>query len=160
MVWVSFLLLGMNISLRLKKRRDFLSETVVFLSIARLEIEYVSLPVFEILKSVEKSGTCKNLDFISICLNEKEKGEDFFFSWLNAIESSDLPFSKQEKEKLKSLGGLLGTSDTAGQRSILSLFSESFAVYQKKATEAYDKYGKMSVALSGIIGMGVFILML
>lgn len=160
MVLVSALLTGMSLSLRLKRRRDYLYETVTFLTSAEIEIEYVSLPVFEILKKFQSSSGGKSLDFINNCINYCEKGEDFSAGWSRAVEASLLPMKKEEREKLISLGGLLGTSDTQGQRSILELFVKTFSLYCEKAEAEYEKYGRMIITVSGIIGMGIFIFLM
>lgn len=160
MVWASILITGMNLSLRLKIRKDFLGEIVVFLMTAIVEIDYISLPVTEILKKVRSNGACKKLDFIGICIDETEKGEDFDFAWSRAVDLSALPFTAEEQKKLISLGSLIGTSDVAGQRSILTLYSDTFREYHRKAEEIYTKYGKICIVVSGFLGMGIFVLMI
>lgn len=160
MVLVSALLMGMSLSLRLKRRRDYLYETVAFLTSAEIGIEYVRLPVTDILKNFQSSGGCKSLDFIDGCILYCDEGEDFFVSWKRAVEASLLPMKKQEKEKLVSLGGLLGTSDASGQRSILALFVKTFSLYREKAEEEYEKYGRMTIALSLAAGLGIFIFLM
>ncbi len=160
MVWVSMMLVGMNLSLRLKKRRNFLAETVVFFTTAIVEIEYVNLPLTDILKKLKSSRVCEHLDFIDKCISETENGEDLNIAWADSVKASSLPFTREEREKLISLGGLLGTSDAQGQRSILTLFSETFNLYCKKAEETYSKYGRICVTVSGFLGMGVFVMML
>lgn len=160
MVLVSALLTGMSLSLRLKKRRDYLYETVAFLTSAEIEIEYVSMPVFEILVKFQSSSGCRSLDFIKGCIDYCEKGEDFSVGWSRAVGASLLPMKKEEREKLISFGGLLGTSDAQGQRSILALFVRTFSLYRDKASEEYEKYGRMTVTVSVIIGMGIFIFLM
>ena len=160
MVLVSAMLLGMRISSRLKVRSDFLSETVLFISRVGMEIEYVNLPVFGIMKKIEQSECCKNLDFIPGCIRELKKGEDFYFSWHKAVKESALPMKKEEKEKLLSLGSLIGTSDAEGQIALLALYKDYFSHFQKRAGEEYEKYGKMCITLSGIVGAGIFIMLM
>lgn len=158
MVWVSIVLMGLSISLRLKSRRDFLDETVLFLSTAALEIEFINLPVFDILEKISLSSSCKTLDFIPQCVSSFREGEDFSVAWSRAVDESSLPLKKEEREKLDSLGQLIGTSDVHGQKSILTLYKDTFSAYGKKAAETYDRYGRMCVTVSSIIGMGIFIL--
>ena len=160
MVWVSMLIVGTDISLRLKKRRDFLSEIVVFFTTVIVEIDYVNLPLTDILRKVTSSGACGRLDFIGECIAETENGEDFNIAWTESVRRSALPFTRREREKLISLGGLLGTSDAQGQRSILALFSRSFELYSKKAESTYLRYGRLCITVSGFLGMGLFVIML
>ena len=64
-----------------------------------------------------------------------------------------------KKQKLKSLSGLLGTSDINGQKNMLTLYNSYFSAYYEKASKEYEKYGKMCVTLSAVMGMGIFILL-
>ncbi len=145
-------------SSRLKKRTVFLSETVMFISQVSMEIEFVSLPLFEILKKIAVGSCCGCLDFIPLCIDKWEKGEDFSGSWESSVENSSLPMKKEERQKLKNLGGLLGTSDINGQKNMLKLYSSYFSAYYAKAMKEYEKYGKMCVTLSVVMGTGIFIL--
>lgn len=157
---MSAVLLGMRVSFRLKKRTEILESVEIFISAVSLEIEFISLPVFEILRKISVFDSCKSLDFISFCLDEMEKGEDFRNSWIKGIDQSALPFKREEKEKLKSLGSLIGTSDTDGQKNILSLYGSYFSTFRNIAQMEYDKYGKTSITLSVVMGLGIFILMM
>ncbi len=147
-------------SSRLKKRCLFLSETVLFFSQVSLEIEFVNLPVFEILKKIESVKCCKSLDFIGFCLEKMKTGKDLFCSWSESVEQSSLPMKKEERDKLKNLGSMLGTSDAYGQRAILSLYKSYFSAYYDKALLEYEKYAKMCVTLSAVAGVGIFILII
>lgn len=160
MLLASVMLVGMSFSCRLKKRKEFLGETVIFIQSLKLEIEFISIPVFDALDKISKSGMCSNLDYIGSCISRLSEGEDFSVAWNEAVALSALPFKRQEREKLKGLGNLIGTSDTKGQSSVLSLFSENFTFYQKRADETYEKYGKTSITVSAMLGAGIFILLL
>lgn len=160
MVLIGVILLGTNTSLRLKKRWEFLEETVVFFASAALEIEYIKLPVLDILKKFRETGNCKNLDFISVCIDESENGLSFCDSWFKALELTTLPLRKEEKDKLRSFGLVFGKSDVYGQMSILSLYKEYFIVFADKARLEYEKYGKVCVNISVIIGLGIFIILM
>lgn len=160
LVLTCVMLLGAEVSHRLKKRREFLEETVAFFTSAEIEIGYANLPVFEILNNIRKAGNCRSLDYIALCIAEMEKGESLSLSWSRGIETSSLPFRKDEKEKLTALGFVLGTSDSVGQRTILALYKEYFISFADKAREEYEKYGKMCVTVSTVIGVGIFIILL
>ncbi len=155
---VSVIFSGIMMSLRLKKRCVFLSEILLLISQLGLEIEFINLPVLEILKKIESGECCRNLDFITVCIDNVSMGEDFFYSWKKGVEASCLPMKKEEREKLESLGSMLGTSDSSGQRAILSLYESYFSAFYDKARLAEEKYAKMYVTLSVVTGVGVFIL--
>ena len=157
---MSAVLLGMRASSRLKKRTEILEAVEIFISAVSHEIEFIGLPVYEILRKISFFDSCKCLDFIGICLVEMEKGEDFRASWCKGVDLSDLPFKREEKEKLKSLGSLIGTSDAEGQRNMLLLYGSYFSSFRNTAQKEYEKYGKTSITLSVVTGMGIFILMM
>ena len=144
--------------LRLKKRKVFLDEILLFLSQTGTEIEFVSLPLPEILRKIISGNCCENLDFIPLCLDNMQSGDDFFCSWKNALEFSRLPMKKEERDKLKNLGTMLGKSDIHGQVALLSLNKKYFSAFYNKAVEDMEKYGKMCLALSTALGIGIFIL--
>ena len=157
MVSVSVLLLGMSLYSRLKMRKAFLAEILLFLSNVKIEIEYINLPVYQMLNKIHSSGICKNLSFISSCIKKIDQGEDFSTAWYESVSNSFLPMKKEEREKLSGLGNFLGASDLQGQISLLSLFYENFSAYYKKADEDFEKYGKMCVTVSCIVAVGIFI---
>lgn len=160
MVLASVIFTGVMLSSRLKKRAVFLCETVMFISQVSMEIEFISLPLFEILKKIAGGDCCKSLDFISMCIENRKNGDDFSVCWETAVEASLLPMKKEERQKLKSLSGLLGTSDINGQKKMLSLYSSYFTAYYEKAVKENEKYGKMCVTLSAVMGTGIFILLI
>ncbi len=154
---VSALLVGMSLHSRLKKRRDFLHEMLVFISLIKIEFEFMSLTVLQVLRKIQSTGSCRNLDFINDCIKSINAGDDFSSAWHNAVSLSRLPMKKEEREKLADFGNLVGTSDIKGQLSLLSLFYESFLAYGKKADEDFEKYGKLCITVSIIVGTGIFI---
>lgn len=151
---------GVMMSSRLKKRSVFLGEAVMFISQVSMEIEYINLPLLEILEKVAAGDCCKSLDFIPLCLEKWKKGEDFSVSWENAVEQSSLPMKKEERQKLKSLSMLLGTSDAAGQKNLLGLYANYFSAYYEKAQREYEKYARMCVTLGAVTGTGIFIMLM
>lgn len=160
MVLTGSVLLGMMISARLKKRMDMLEAVGLFISSVSLEIEFVSLPVYEILRKISAFESCKSLDFVTLCLEKMEKEEDFRNSWAYGVENSLLPLKAEERRKLKSLGTVIGTSDAEGQRAMLSLYASYFSSFSKKARQEYEKYGKTSITLSALAGVGLLILIM
>ncbi|MBQ7861254.1 MAG: stage III sporulation protein AB [Clostridia bacterium] len=160
MVLTGAVLTGMMISSRLKKRVEILEAVEIFISSVSLEIEFVSLPVYEILRKTACFEGCKELDFIGHCLSKMEGGEDFKSSWAAGVELSALPFKREEKEKLKSLGALIGTSDAEGQRAMLSLYGSYFSFFSDNARKECEKYGRTGISLSVLLGLGILILLM
>lgn len=160
MVLIGSVLSGIVISSRLKKRVEILEAIEIFISSVGLEIEFISLPVYEILCKTVRLEGCKGLDFIAVCLEKMKKGDDFRASWIFGVDKSLLPLKAEEREKLKSLGSLIGTSDAEGQRAMLSLYKSYFSAFSNKARQDYEKYGKTSITLSALLGAGILILMM
>ena len=160
MVLASMIFTGVMLSSRLKRRSTFLGETVMFISQVSMEIEYVNLPLFEIFEKIVSGSCCRSLDFVPCCLEKWEKGEDFSFSWESSVEKSSLPMKKEERQKLKNLSLLLGTSDASGQKNLLTLYRSYFSSYYEKALKEYEKYGKMCVTLGVVMGTGIFIMLI
>jgi UDP-N-acetylglucosamine pyrophosphorylase len=98
LVSVSVLLLGMSLYSRLKKRKVFLGEILLFLSNVKIEIEYINLPLYQVLKKIQYSGICRNLSFISSCVKKIDQGEDFSEAWFESVSNSFLPMKKEERE--------------------------------------------------------------
>lgn len=157
---VSMIFSGVMMSLRLKKRCVFLSETLLFISQVSLEIEFVNLPVFDILRKIESDGCCRSLDYIGLCVGKMQSGKALLSSWNESVEQSALPLKREEREKLKNLGSMLGTSDAQGQRAVLSLYKSYFTVYYEKALLEYEKYARTCVTLGIAAGVGFFILII
>lgn len=151
---------GVTISLRLKRRSEFLGEILLLISQIGVEIEFAGMPVLEILKKIQRGCCCKSLDFIALCLESTQSGEDFFCSWKTGVDASCLPMKKEEREKLKNLGAMLGTSDATGQRAMLTLYKSYFSAFYDRALREHEKYARMCVTLSAVAGAGIFILII
>lgn len=160
MVLTGAVLWGLIISSRLKKRVEMLEAVEVFISAVSLEIEFISLPVYEILQKITASESCRTLDFIRICLDKMDEGENFKNAWLYSVDSSSLPFKAEESEKLRSLASLIGASDSEGQKAMLTLYLSYFSAFCDKARREYEKYGKSVITLSTVTGMAVLILIM
>lgn len=151
---------GTAVSYRLKMRKAFLSQLLLFFSAVSVEIEFISLPLADIMKKIKEEKTCGKLDFIAPCIEYLYRGESFSSSWEKAVDKSLLPMRQEEKEKLLQLGYLLGTSDANGQKVILTLYSNYFTEFYNKAEADNERYGKLTVLLGAVLGMGLFILFL
>ncbi len=160
LVWLTLTYAGFAASLRLKKRKSCLSQVLLFLSAVKVEIEFTLLPLCDIIDNLLKENVCGELDFL-FCVREKtEGGMSFKQAWESSVRESSLPIKHEEREKLLSLGALLGTSDCKGQKAVLSLYGEFFGAYCQAAQSACERYSKMYMLSGFLSGAFVFIIFL
>ncbi len=126
----------------------------------KMQLNFLNLPVYEIMKSISKKDYLNKLVYIKDICNMIEEGKDFHFAWLTALENTYLPYKSEEIERLLHIGLNLGISDTENQLVMLSLNSEYFEEYIKIAKLQDKKYGNMTVTLGALSGCTLFILLL
>lgn len=80
-------------------------------------------------------------------------------AWEKCIESSDLMLTHEDKEALKSLGKMLGTTDLEGQVNQLNLVNIFLDEQIKEAIELRNKNETMYKKLGIIIGLAVVIIL-
>lgn len=142
----------------LKKRVRLFEETEGFVEMLKIELRYSADELMSILKKASFLSSCKGLDYLSLCCKKLESGEDFPSAWKNALRESRKPFTAYERNKLSSLGEILGTTDIDSQIVMLNLYSQYIKAFLKKAEKAEKSYGRLSVAASFLMGFTVFIL--
>lgn len=158
MLWIVFTLIGMRMSLLLKRRQLLLEETLTFLNSLSVEIEYSQKSIIKIIDRISCEESVKNLEFLKDCIRQMNVGADFPSAWCKAVESSRL-YKREEKAKLLQLGSQLGTSDTDNQLRIIKVYSDYFQKYCLSASEDYKKYGKASSLFGMFIGAAIFVLL-
>lgn len=152
--------MGINGSAVLKKRTVLLQETVAFLTNLRIELLYSEDSLIRLLRRMSELSMCRNLDYISLCLDLTERGGTFSESWKTALQSSRILYTREEKSKLSSLGELLGTTDAESQSTILNLYIEYFRQFLEGAEAANERYSRLFSALGFVSGFGIFIMVL
>ena len=128
-----------------------LFRSLLFLESLKNEIVYTKLPVPAIIKKLSADKELGKLMYLSECSALLEKGEDFPEVWKKVFESVGV-LKKEEKDKLLSLGSLLGISDTYGQQAIISLYITYFQQYHSKAQLSLQKYGTTVPVLCFFVG--------
>lgn len=150
----------MAYSVKLKQRVDLLEKTKLMIEEMKIQLKFLNLPVYDILIKISQKDYLKKLTYISDCCSTISIGNDFHKSWQAAVNSTHLPYKREEKERLLHLGLNLGTSDTENQLNILSLNSIYFDECISKAKLEEKKYGNMTTTLGLLIGCMIFILLL
>lgn len=151
---------GLTLSVRLKKRCELFGNLLMLINDFSSEINYLAKPVDEIVIELRKSGKYERVSFISICVDLINSGHDFPEAWCFAIDRCNLPFKAEEKEKLKSLGLIIGRSDINGQNNALKMYYDFFVSFCKRAEEEKEKYFTMTFVTCFLCGCALFILMI
>ena len=81
-------------------------------------------------------------------------------AWENAIDNSDMELTDEDKDVLKSLGKLLGTTDMDGQLNQLNLVNCFLDEQIKEATKSKEKNCVMYRKLGIIVGLAVIIVLI
>lgn len=91
-----------------------------FLSAAKAEIRYSSIPVWSV---VRKHG--QGLSFLELCAEKSLSGNGWQEAWESAVleKAKDEGFSKSDLDLLRGFGAGFGTSDTEGQLAHFSLYA-------------------------------------
>ncbi len=80
-------------------------------------------------------------------------------AWENTIDECDF-FTKEDKEALKSLGKLLGSTDMSGQLNQINLVNCFLDEQIKEATVLKEKNTAMYRKLGVIVGLGITIVLM
>ena len=156
--WAICIFAGVKFSAKLKKRESALELVSLFLKSVRIEIEYSSAPLYELIEKLASGREFSSLGFVEECRNLLESGTDFPTAWTSSLESFKGVFKEEEIERLCGLGNCLGTTDVEGQTKILSVYSEYLEEQEKKAKKKREQYGSILVYSGAFAGFALFIL--
>jgi stage III sporulation protein AB len=136
---------------RVEKLEAFLR----FLSAAKTEIRFSSMPVESI---VRRHGG--GISFFSD-IPDAASGENWAGAWNNAVEKRALDegFFRRDVELLKGFGAGFGASDTDGQLSHCSLYADLTAAALNDAKEERNRKAKLYQMLGLFAGMAAAILL-
>lgn len=113
-------------------------------------IRYRSLTVREIFLLLKENRTYSDLLFLHNA-DFSDKSRPVGEIWQKGIDS-DFTLSSEEKKLLIQLGRQLGTTDTEGQLSVISVFNESLETMIEKQSEKYAVKGKLCRSMGILAG--------
>lgn len=113
-------------------------------------IRYRSLTVREIFLMLKENRTYSDLLFLQNS-DFSDKSRPVGEIWQESIDS-DFTLSSEEKKLLIQLGRQLGTTDTQGQLSVISVFNESLDTMIEKQSEKYAVKGKLCRSMGILAG--------
>lgn len=140
-----------KLTVRVEKLEAFLR----FLSAAKTEIRYSSMPVESIIR---RHG--EGISFFSY-LKDVGIGGDWVSAWNEAVakRALDEGFFHRDVELLKGFGAGFGASDTDGQLSHFSLYANLTAAALNDAKEERNRKAKLYQMLGIFAGMAAAILL-
>lgn len=131
-------LIGVSVKNYLKKRKELFDELVSV--VERLKHEIV-------LKK----------NYLGDIVSELNLSKEIYDA-KDGIENG--PFLEDEKKYISKFFYSLGKSDVEGEADKLADAKLKFMNYQQKATNSFDKNGKLSVKLGALFGIAIFLIFL
>ena len=151
-------MIGKFISKRYVYRLQELEEMKNTLNILKNKIKFTYEPIPDVFLEISKKikGNVGKLFFDA----SKQMQLDFAGEvWEKCISNSNLGLLEDDKEALKSLGKLLGSTDIEGQISQIRLVNTFLDGQIEDATESRNKNEKMYKKLGVIVGLAVVIVL-
>src|SRR5574344_2038355 len=113
-IFVFSSLIGKYISLGYKYRLQELEEIKNALNVFKSKIKFTYEPIPEIFEELSKN-TSQNISKIFMMSKQMMNKETASFAWEKTIDSIKCNLNNEDKQAVKTLSKLLGTTDTDGQ---------------------------------------------
>ncbi len=159
LVFIISALIGKYISKQYIYRLKELEEIKNALNILKSKIKFTYEPLPEIFEEISKNTTL-NISKIFTKAKEEMNNKSASEAWENSIDEYSGNLNKEDKQVIKTLSKLLGTTDTDGQLSQIEV-TESFLDEQiRQAQEEKNKNEKLYQKLGVTIGMAIVIILI
>ena len=133
-----------------------LNKTILMIREMKVHLEYLNMPVYDIISCISDKSSIGRIDFIDRCRDLISEGYDFPVAWECSVNSVS-HYKREEKRELLQLGANFGTSNVENQIEMLTMHKCNFEFFLDKAKMKEKKYGKMSVTICALIGCMFFI---
>ena len=160
LLWISLTSVGVICSTKLKKHIAVLEKTLVMLEEMKLQLNFLNVPIYELLSNISEKEYLKELSYLKECCENISKGADFPIEWKKALEKTSHLYKTEEIERLLQLGSNLGASSTENQLSILNMQTAYFGEFLENAKDKSRKYGNTFTVLGALSGCMVFLLVI
>ncbi len=149
-------MIGLTYSVALKRNQTQIDELIQLITWLKIDIRYNQSQLSDMFNRLYSSSKFNNLSFLN---NLKNNMMDMPFpnAWEKSIADWNSNISKDDKELLKSMSGILGASDSIGQIMALEHVEHRFKISLQSAREIYNKKGKLFRSLGILIGLAVFV---
>lgn len=149
---------GRYIAFRLGKRVRILEKILLMFGTVENEINYLSRPTCELIKTLSEKEELKELDFLPVCLELSQNGEDISSAWAKSLEKSDV-IGGEDACLLYSFGENLGRSDADGQISNCRYHAQLAQERLQNARRRREQYASLACGLGMLSGIGIFIIL-
>ena len=156
LIWTSLIFVATVYSSELKRRVIILSETSLMIYEMKIQLEYLNMPVYDMIDNLSKKDSLTEIDFLRQCRELLSQGKDFPLAWKTSVLNA-MHYKMNEKTVLLQLGSNLGTSNKENQIEMLQLHKIAFDEFIKTAKDKEAKYGKMSITLAALTGCMFFV---
>lgn len=151
------IIVGLIKSNSLKQSQIKIEKIIELINWIIIEIKYKKTDIYSMLNILSFEENFKNLEFLQYFKN-KSNLKPFPKAWKTAIENWNCTIPKHEKNLLKSLSNILGTTDSNGQIFSLKHLKLRFEESLEHAKSLYIKQGKISRCLGTLFGIAIFII--
>ena len=150
-------MIGLTYSAALKRNQTQIDELIQMITLLKIDIRYNQSQLYDMFDRLYSNSKFNNLNFLN---NLKNNMMDMPFpsAWEKSIVDWNCNISKDDKELLKSMSGILGASDSIGQIMALEHIEHRFKISLQLAREIYNKKGKLFRSLGILIGLAVFVI--
>ncbi len=150
-------MIGLTYSVALKRNQTQIDELIQLITWLKIDIRYNQSQLRDMVNRLYSSSKFNNLSFLNNLKNNM-MNMPFPSAWEKSIVDWNSSISKDDKDLLKSMSGILGASDSNGQIMALEHVEHRFKISLKSAREVYNKKGKLFRSLGILIGLAVFVL--
>ena len=152
--------MGAAYSIKLKKRIKLLENTSLMLRDIKIQLQYLNMPLYEILSEMKSKNYFREIIFINECDKFIVSGMDFPDAWKKSIITNSQYYKREEIHKLLHLGANLGSCNLENQLDIINLYIGYFDNFLEKAKSKQQKYGSMTLMLSMLLGCMIFLMVI
>lgn len=153
LVFAAFAWCGAALSMKMKKRCDFLESFITALQILETEISFLSAELKEAFEKAAQIG-CADV-FLYTAKNIEKLGIDR--SWAEALDKA--PINGEDKKILLLLAAKLGKTDTKGQIKHIKYVAGMANELKKKAEKDYETKGGLCRKGGALLGVFAVIML-
>jgi len=159
LIIVASSMMGILFSQKYINRVKQLKNFKIALNILKTKMQYTYAPLPDIFLDISKSITGQvGVLFLEACKQMKTKNATQSFN--EAVDTTNMDVTKQDKEAMKNLGKMLGATDIVGQINEIEL-TENFINKQiELAEEEKQKNAKLYKTLGVLGGIAIVIILL
>ncbi len=139
-----------------------LEAAVSFINHVSTHIRYSAAPVDAILEQAAGMEELQSLPFLAGCAKRCREGEAFPAAWKQSLEEHKrtLSLKTHDMEVLHAFGTGLGTTDVEGQIAHCTLYTGLLNEALQSARREKETYGRLTVSLGVLAGIGTAVLLI